>query len=46
MTVAELRRRMSAAEFAQWIALEELREYERERQQRKLEQRSRAIRRR
>lgn len=35
MTVAELRARMSTAEFAQWVALEELRQHEREKAERR-----------
>ena len=35
MTVAEMRKRISTNEFAQWVALEELREYERQKARKK-----------
>jgi len=35
MTVAEMRKRVSTNEFAQWVALEELREYERQKARKK-----------
>ncbi|NOZ27959.1 MAG: hypothetical protein GXP39_07905 [Chloroflexi bacterium] len=42
MTVAELRQRMSTAEFTYWVALEQLREHERKRERKRAEQRARA----